>query len=143
MLEHEEDIFCSSRWQSCRRLPTAVKFDLADIHTSPTPFWFAQANAGGRLPDDRRHQPGCDRAPVFRPCLRGHRGVDAIGGGPSWLKSDIFDVVAKVPEGTTRETANLMLQALLGRSRSGLVTGQVDTTLTHAMCSPLARVARN
>ena len=36
-----------------------------------------------------------------------------VAGGPSWLKLDIYDVIAKVPEGTTPATAKLMLQALL------------------------------
>ena len=33
--------------------------------------------------------------------------------GPSWLGSDHFDIVAKMPDGSTREDAPAMLQALL------------------------------
>lgn len=93
------------------------KFEIADVHTSPTPFWFAQ-NAGGRLRDGLY----INRDATLLQLIQAAYGVteDSIGGGPSWLKSDIFDVVAKVPEGTTRETANLMLQALLAE-RFGLV----------------------
>jgi len=36
-----------------------------------------------------------------------------IAGGPNWLEADLFDVIAKVPAGTTPATANLMLQSLL------------------------------
>ena len=36
-----------------------------------------------------------------------------VSGGPSWLKSDLFDVVAKVPAGTTPANLKLMLQSLL------------------------------
>jgi uncharacterized protein (TIGR03435 family) len=36
-----------------------------------------------------------------------------IVGGPSWLGSDRFDIVAGAPSGTSYETANLMLQSLL------------------------------
>jgi uncharacterized protein (TIGR03435 family) len=93
------------------------KFQIADVHLSPTPFWFAQ-NAGGRLHDGLY----INRDASMLQLIQAAYGIteDAIGGGPNWLKSDIFDVVAKVPEGTTRETANLMLQALL-TERFGLV----------------------
>lgn len=93
------------------------KFDLADVHISPTPFWFAQ-NGGGRLRDGLY----INRDATVLQLIQAAYGVpeDGISGGPSWLKADLFDVVAKVPEGTTRETANLMLQALLA-DRFGLV----------------------
>ena len=45
---------------------------------------------------------------------------DDIAGGPTWVDTDLFDVVAKVPNGTTPATANLMLQTLLA-DRFGLV----------------------
>lgn len=45
---------------------------------------------------------------------------DSIAGGPGWITNDRFDVVAKIPEGTTAQTANLMLQSLLAE-RFGLV----------------------
>ena len=38
---------------------------------------------------------------------------DKIIGGPSWLEMDRYDVIAKVPSGSTPETEKLMLQALL------------------------------
>jgi uncharacterized protein (TIGR03435 family) len=36
-----------------------------------------------------------------------------ISGGPNWLDSERFDVVAKVPEGATKEQVKVMLQNLL------------------------------
>ena len=47
--------------------------------------------------------------------IRTAYGVDAdkVLGGPSWLESDRFDVIAKAPPSATPETAKLMLQALL------------------------------
>ncbi|HKE26669.1 MAG TPA: TIGR03435 family protein, partial [Bryobacteraceae bacterium] len=36
-----------------------------------------------------------------------------ISGGPDWLDSERFDIVAKIPEGTTKEQARVMLQNLL------------------------------
>ena len=49
-------------------------------------------------------------------------GVDAanVQGGPSWLETDRFDIVAKAPLKTTKDTQKLMLQALLA-DRFGLV----------------------
>ena len=38
---------------------------------------------------------------------------DNLAGGPGWISSDLFDVIAKVPDGTTPATAKLMLQSLL------------------------------
>jgi uncharacterized protein (TIGR03435 family) len=40
--------------------------------------------------------------------------------GPAWLKTELFDVVAKVPKDTTKEQFSLMLQNLLAE-RFGLV----------------------
>ena len=38
---------------------------------------------------------------------------DKVVGGPNWLGSDRFDVIAKTPSNVTAETARTMLQALL------------------------------
>jgi uncharacterized protein (TIGR03435 family) len=36
-----------------------------------------------------------------------------VSGGPKWLNSEQFDIVAKVPEGATKEQVQVMLQNLL------------------------------
>ena len=36
-----------------------------------------------------------------------------VSGGPKWLDSEQFDIVAKVPEGATKEQVKVMLQNLL------------------------------
>src|SRR5438477_3232662 len=86
------------------------KFDLADVHVSPTAHRFAQ-NFGGVL-RERRY---VNRDATMLQLILAAYGVseDTISGGPGWVASDLFDVVAKVPDGTTPATANLMLQALL------------------------------
>jgi uncharacterized protein (TIGR03435 family) len=49
--------------------------------------------------------------------------ADKVVGGPFWLELDRFDVVAKVPASSTRDSVRPMLQALLGE-RFGLVVRQ-------------------
>jgi uncharacterized protein (TIGR03435 family) len=54
--------------------------------------------------------------------------VEKIVGGPSWLELDRFDVIGKVPAGTTRDQARVMLQALLA-DRFKLVVKQDNKPL--------------
>ena len=86
------------------------KFDLADVHVSTTPRWFAQNN-GGLL----REGLYISRDATLLQLIEAAYGVteDAVAGGPTWLSTDLYDVIAKVPGGTTPATAKLMLQALL------------------------------
>jgi uncharacterized protein (TIGR03435 family) len=46
-------------------------------------------------------------------------GSEKVVGGPGWLDTDRFDIVAKAPADTTQENAKLMLRGLLA-SRFGL-----------------------
>ena len=91
-------------------LPQPPKFELADVHVSATAHGFAQ-NFGGVLRGGRY----VNRDATMLQLIEAAYGVseDTIAGGPGWLNSDLFDVVGKVPEGTTAATANLMLQSLL------------------------------
>jgi len=51
---------------------------------------------------------------ALRDCIRvAYRIKDYQVSGPDWLASTRFDIVAKLPEGATREQAPEMLQALL------------------------------
>jgi uncharacterized protein (TIGR03435 family) len=86
------------------------KFDLADVHVSTTAIGFVQ-NFGGVL----RNGKYVNRDATMLNLIEAAYGVseDSIAGGPAWLNSEVFDLVAKVPDGTTPAQANLMLQALL------------------------------
>src|SRR3954470_4292627 len=86
------------------------RFDAADVHVSPTAPGFGQ-NFGGVLREGRY----VNRDATMLNLISSAYGVseDNIAGGPGWISLDLFDVIARVAEGTTPATANLMLQSLL------------------------------
>jgi len=86
------------------------KFVMADVHVSTTPHGAVQS-FGGVL----RNGKYIDRDETMLQLITGAYSVDEdnIAGGPGWLSSDLFDVIAKVPDGTTPATAKLMMRALL------------------------------
>src|SRR5215831_4754347 len=93
------------------------KFEVADVHVSKTAHGFAQ-NFGGVLRAGRY----VNRDATMLNLIQAAYGVseDNIAGGPGWVSSELFDIVAKVPDGTNMAKANLMLQSLLA-DRFGLV----------------------
>jgi uncharacterized protein (TIGR03435 family) len=84
-------------------------FEIADVHVSP--HTMAPNQSGGFLHGDRYEL----RQATMVDLVRLAYGVDAdkVQGGPSWLETDRFDVIAKAPASTSRDTVKLMLQALL------------------------------
>jgi uncharacterized protein (TIGR03435 family) len=92
------------------------KFEIADVHASTTARGFVQ-NFGGILSDGKY----INRDATMLNLIEAAYGVseDVIVGGPNWVDLDLFDVVGKVPAGSTLADANLMLQALLA-DRFGL-----------------------
>jgi uncharacterized protein (TIGR03435 family) len=84
-------------------------FDVADVHASPrstNPFASGGVLRGGRY--ELRKATMVD-------LIRFAYGVEAekVIGGPSWLETDRFDVIAMAPPATSPDTVKLMLQALL------------------------------
>src|SRR5215471_14910530 len=84
-------------------------FDLAGVHPSPhvtNPYMRGGVLRGGRY--ELRTASMVD-------LIRTAYGVDAekVQGGPSWLDTDRFDIIAKAPASTPPETVKLMLQTLL------------------------------
>jgi uncharacterized protein (TIGR03435 family) len=90
------------------------KFDLADVHASTTQRWFVgnfEPNNAGRIIDGRYIL----RDASLLTLIEAAYGVteDMVAGGPSWLNLDVYDVIAKTPDGTHLAAAKLMLQSLL------------------------------
>jgi uncharacterized protein (TIGR03435 family) len=84
-------------------------FDIADVHLSAHS---TNPNMTGGVIHAGRYEL---RKATMVDLIRTAFGVDAdsVAGGPSWLESDRFDVIAKAPPNTSLETARLMLQTLL------------------------------
>jgi uncharacterized protein (TIGR03435 family) len=89
-----------------------LTFELADVHVSPPTALAALAAMSGGVPRGGRYEL---RNASMQDLIRTAYGVEPekVVGGPNWLASDRFDVIAKVPSGVTQETARIMLQALL------------------------------
>jgi uncharacterized protein (TIGR03435 family) len=96
---------------------TPVKFEIADIHASPArrfPFF-----DGAFLVNGRYQLRQATLADLIATAY-GQKDSTYVHGGPSWLEWDRWDVMAKVPPGTTEAEAKEMLQSLLAQ-RFGLV----------------------
>lgn len=112
------------------------KFELADVHISKTAYWFAQQNPGGGVIRDGLY---IYRDATMLHLIQAAYGVteDTIGSGPSWLQSDLFDVIAKLPEGATPASIKLMLQAMLAERFSLVIHNE-----THPMPRYVLSVAK-
>src|SRR5215470_5700470 len=86
------------------------KFELADVHSSKTSRSAAQ-NFGGVLRAGKYFNRDATMLELIEAAYKVKE--DAIAGGPGWVASDLFDIIARVPEGTKMAEANQMLQSLL------------------------------
>jgi len=88
----------------------ATTFELADVHVSAkttNPFMRGGVLRGGRYEV---------RTASMVDLIRTAYGLDdnnKVVGGPSWLDTNRFDIIAKAPQSTSQENLKLMLQALL------------------------------
>ena len=89
--------------------PDAAAFEIADVHVAP-PRRFPFMD-GGALRGDRYivHQA------TMVDLIAAAYGLDPsnVQGGPIWLETDRFDIIAKAPPTTSKDTIKLMLQSLL------------------------------
>ena len=97
---------CAAFGQSAEKPPA---FEIADVHAS-APSTVAQMSGG--TPRGGRFEI---RNATMVDLIKTAYGVteEKVIGGPNWLASDRFDVIAKAPANVTTETARLMLQTLL------------------------------
>ena len=100
------------------------EFEAADVkpNTSPNPA----PSKGGFLPGGRVDLPSM----TLRQLIAGAYNLqpDMLAGGPKWLDSDRFDIVAKAPPDTSIPALQLMLQSLLAE-RFKLVLHQEDKVM--------------
>jgi uncharacterized protein (TIGR03435 family) len=103
-------LFTSVAFGQTADAPAAATFEIADVHVSghvsTNTFFF-----GGALHGDRY----VARYATMLDLITDAYGFDSknVVGGPSWLETTRFDVIAKVPPSTSPENLKLMLQALL------------------------------
>ena len=84
-------------------------FEIADVHASArstNPFF-----SGGVLRGGRYELRKATMVDLIRSAY--DVNADKVLGGPSWLETDRFDIIALAPPSTSQETIRLMLQALL------------------------------
>lgn len=115
--------------------PADASFDVADVHTSPHvrfPYMDGGTITGGRY---ILHQATMTEIVAAAYNL----APENVQGGPSWLDWNHYDIEAKAPATTSKDTVRLMLQSLL-KQRFNLVvhTGSAPMP-AYAMTAPNAK----
>jgi uncharacterized protein (TIGR03435 family) len=85
------------------------KFDIADVHVSPHRAFVLGTD--GYVRGDRYTFHQATLLNLIATAY--HLDAAQVLGGPAWLESDRFDIVAKIPAGTRREALPRMLRSLL------------------------------
>jgi uncharacterized protein (TIGR03435 family) len=86
------------------------KFEIADVRVSPTGSGFVQ-NFGGVLRGGKYINRDATMVDLIVSAYEVSQ--DGVSGGPGWVSSTVFDIIARIPDGTTKETARQMLKNLL------------------------------
>jgi len=102
-------IFAIARAAFGQSAETIPSFEVADVHVTTQSA--SSPRTGGSIRNGRYEIKNLTILDLISLAY----GADQakIQGGPSWLASDRFDIVAKVPAGTNNSTAGLMLRTLL------------------------------
>jgi uncharacterized protein (TIGR03435 family) len=106
-------------------------FEIADVHVSPHS---ANPAMRGFMRGGRYELRTATMVDLIRTAF----GVDEanVMGGPSWLESDRFDLIAKAPPDSSPEALRLMLQSLLA-DRFKLVVHNEDKSLSAYVLTSL------
>jgi uncharacterized protein (TIGR03435 family) len=122
--------------QSTATLPS---FEVASVKVAEQP----KPDAQGRLFVMRgcRGGPGtsdpgtltCDNTPLKQLLVKAYDLKNYQVEGPAWLDSDGFDIVAKIPAGTSKQQFNLMLQSLLAERFKVAVHRETKTLPVYAL----------
>ena len=99
---------------------SGLKFEAADIHTSPAaaPGAGNQFMRGGFYRGGRYEVRNATMVDLVRTAY--NVDADKVTGGPAWMDKDQFDVIAKAPANSTADALQAMLRNLLAE-RFGLV----------------------
>src|SRR5947207_12464879 len=91
---------------------TSPSFEAADVHASPRSANPNVQSLGGFVRGGRYQF----RNATMLDLIVSAYGVEPekVLGGPSWLETDRFDILAKAPASATNAAAKLMLRSLLG-----------------------------
>jgi uncharacterized protein (TIGR03435 family) len=122
--------------QSTASLPS---FEVASVKVAEQP----KPDAQGRLFIMRgcRGGPGttdpgtltCNNTPLRQLLVTAYTLKNYQVEGPAWLDTDGYDIVAKVPAGTTKEDFNLMLQSLLAERFKVAVHRETKSMQVYAL----------
>jgi len=99
-----------TRVASAQPANAASAFDAADVHVSARVR--NPAVRGGYYAGGRYELHNATMVDLIRYAWSLNDNGRVIGG-PAWIEDDRFDVIAKAPNSSTRETANQMLRTLL------------------------------
>jgi uncharacterized protein (TIGR03435 family) len=115
---------------------TQMNFEIADIHPSPRRRY--PSFDGGFLINGRYLLRQATMADLIATAYE-QKDTTYVHGGPSWLEWDRWDVIAKVPSGTTEAAARRMLQSLL-IERFGLVVHTGGAPMpAYALTAPMGK----
>jgi uncharacterized protein (TIGR03435 family) len=106
---------------------TSASFEAADVHVSPRSANPNVQSLGGFARGGRYQF----RNATMLDLIASAYGVepDKVLGGPSWLETDRFDILAKAPVSVTTQATKLMLRSLLA-DRFKLVTHNEDKPMS-------------
>jgi uncharacterized protein (TIGR03435 family) len=116
------------------QIESTLKFEAADIHTSPA---VAPNNNGNQFMRGGFYRGGRYevRTATMVDLVRTAYNVDAdkVTGGPAWMDKDQFDVIAKAPADSTPEKLRAMLRNLLAERFSLVVHDDTKPLAVYAL----------